>query len=151
MTLHKKRRRNNLFPSVFDNFFENRMLTPSMYGFNSDMWDNGISSPPANISETKDEFRIDLSAPGLTREDLKVDVDNGILSISCEKEEETNDEKDEYKRREFSYSSFTRSFQLPENAMEEKIVAKYENGMLKISIPKKEKNISASKKSIEIA
>src|SRR4051812_13350570 len=106
MVPYKKRRKNNLFPSVFDNFFENRMLTPSHYGFNSDLWNSGIQSPPANISETKNEFKIELSAPGLTREDLKVEIDNGMLSISCEKEEETSEDKDEYKRKEFSYSSF---------------------------------------------
>jgi HSP20 family protein len=116
-----------------------------------DDFGNAMKMPPANVSENEKEFRIDLSAPGLKREDFKVEVENGDLIISSEKQEEDKDEKENYWRREFSYSSFSRRFPLPENTSEEKIVAKYDNGMLHVTIPKKEITTKKAKKAIEVA
>ena len=98
-----------------------------------------------NISEDADGFLIELAAPGLTKEDLKVDVDKNLLTIKAEKatEETKNEDKDnknnsKYTRREFNFTSFKRSFTLPESVAKDKVSASYENGILKVSVPKKD-------------
>jgi len=144
MTLVRKNRMGSSFPTRSRNFFGDTI-------FDTDLWDDSVSTPPANVTETKEEFRVDLSAPGLDKTDFKVEVEDDALVVRCEKEEEEEEEDEDYKRREFSYRSFYRSFPLPENVSEEKIKAKYENGMLQISIPKKEIGMTRSKKAIEVA
>lgn len=148
MTLIKKRNGNGLFPSLTDAFFGNKFMVPD---FMDDDFGSALKMPPANISENEKEFCIDLSAPGLKREDFKVEVENGDLVISNEKQEEEKEEKENYWRREFSYSGFSRRFTLPENTMEEKIAAKYDNGMLHVTLPKKEVSVKKAKKAIEVA
>jgi HSP20 family protein len=148
MTLIKKRNGNGLFPSLADTFFSNKFIVPD---FMDEEFGNALKMPPANISENEKEFRIDLSAPGLKKEDFKVEVENGDLIISNEKQEEEKEEKENYWRREFSYTGFSRRFPLPENTADEKIVAKYDNGMLHITIPKKEVTTKKAKKAIEVA
>ena len=96
-------------------------------------------------------FKIELAAPGFDKKDFKVETDNGMLTISSEKEKEEKEDTENYRRREFSFSSFRRSFQLPENSIQDKIEAKYENGVLKLTLPKKEISISKPKKEIKIA
>lgn len=153
MSQLKKRNRGNsssLFPSLTDDFFGNRFLSPTLFDFEPDLWNREMQVPLANVTETKDSFNIDLSVPGLTRDDFQVEVENGMLTISCEKEEEKKDEDKNFTRREFSYNSFERTFQLPENVVEDKINAKYENGMLKVSLPKKEVSVSKPKKAIKV-
>jgi len=138
-----------LFPSLINDFFGNRMLGPNLVDM--DDFDAGLRLPPANISETNTEFHIDLSAPGLKRDDFKVEVENGDLVVSCEKKEEDKEDKENYWRREFSYTSFCRRFPLPDNTLDEKINAKYDNGMLHIIIPKKETTVTKPKKAIQVA
>ncbi|MFL5753256.1 MAG: Hsp20/alpha crystallin family protein [Bacteroidia bacterium] len=152
MTQLKKRRNGNgsLFPSLTNDFFRNRLFAPGFIDIDDDFVSGGIKIPLANVRETKDDFRVELSAPGLTREDFKVDLEDGVLTVSCEKKEESEDKDENYTRREFSYNSFTRTFQIPENSVEEKINAKYENGMLKIVIPKKETSSAKPKKEIQV-
>ena len=153
MTQLTKRQKNgngSLFPSIRNDFFTNRFLTPRFFDFNDEFFENGIATPPANIVETSKEFKLDLSVPGMKRDDFKVDVEDGVLTISSEKEEEKNETDKNYRRREFSYSSFSRTFSLPENADENKINAKYDNGMLQITIPKNEMTVSKSKKQITV-
>jgi len=145
-----KRRNGDLFPSFKNDFFDDGFFWSNLISTGSDLLDRGFKIPPANISETKEEFRVDLSAPGLTRNDFKIEVEDGTLTISSEKKEESKNDTENYKRREFSYNSFNRSFQLPENVKEDKISAKYDNGMLHISIPKKEVSISKQKKEIQV-
>jgi HSP20 family protein len=137
------------FPTV-DNFFRNRLFGPSLLDIESDLLEGRITAPLANITETKKEFKVDLSAPGLKKDDFRVELEDGALVVSAEKKEETKEDTENYRRREFSYNSFSRSFQLPENVEEEKINARYENGMLHISIPKKEVSSSTPKKSIKV-
>jgi HSP20 family protein len=96
----------------------------------------GINIPTANITETPTAFKVELAAPGLERKDFNVEVDNHTLTISAEKEEETSEDDGEYSKREYSFNSFSRSFTLPENVKEGDIDASYENGVLRISIPK---------------
>jgi HSP20 family protein len=146
-----KKRNGSLYPSLTNDIFENSLFgLNGIFDSDNPFWNRSSLVPLANISETKNEFNVDLSAPGLTRGDFKVEVDDGILTVSCEKQEESKEDKENYKRREFSYNSFTRSFQLPENVAEDKINAKYDNGMLHISLPKKEMTISKAKKSIQV-
>ena len=107
--------------------------------------------PNANIVENDKDFRIELAAPGLERKDFKVEVDNNVLIISAEKEEEKKEENNNFKRREFSYNSFRRSFALPENSLPDKIDAKYDSGILHLTLPKKEVTISTPAKQIQVA
>jgi len=92
-----------------------------------------------NVKESIDGFEVEMAAPGLTKNDFKIELDHDVLTISSEKqaENETNNDK-QFTRREFSYQSFTRSFTLPNSASSENIGAKYENGVLRVIIPKKE-------------
>ncbi len=105
----------------------------------------GLAFPPVNIHETAQAFHLELNVPGRNKEDFKVNVENGLLTISFEKKEETK--SDEYKtiRREFSYKSFKRSFTVDQKIDAGNIQAKYENGVLKLLLPKKEESKDAVK------
>jgi HSP20 family protein len=139
------------FPSVFSDFFNRDKFFGSRL---LDTWqDQAI--PAVNIKEDNKTYKIELVAPGFAREDLKVDVDNDILTISAEKREEKSDgdgdgREERFTRREYSYSSFSRSFTLPQNSTADKIDAKYENGVLKLTLPKKEESQPNSRKQIQI-
>jgi len=153
MTLVVKRN-GSLFPSLSSELFDvDRFFGPGLLDFESKLLDMDIakSIPPVNVTETEKEFKLELAAPGLTRKDFKVETDNGILTISSEKEEEKKEEKKNFKRREYSYSGFSRSFSLPENVLADKIDARYENGILHLQIPKKEVTLSKPKKEIKVA
>ena len=91
-----------------------------------------------NITEQKVKYLVSLAAPGLKKDDFKIDVDGNMLTISCEKEEKKEEKEARYTRKEYSYSAFSRSFTLPEEINKEKIEAKYEDGILKILMPRKE-------------
>ena len=105
----------------------------------------------SDFEEREKEFRIELAAPGLEKKDFKVEVLNGNLTISAEKKEEKKEETKNYRRKEFSYNSFSRSFTLPDNCMHDKIDAKYENGILHLTLPKKEITVSKPKKEIKVS
>jgi HSP20 family protein len=94
---------------------------------------------------------LELAAPGMDKKDFKVNVENGTLTISAEKKEESKEEKKNYTRREYSYSSFSRSFRLPENCTAEKIDAKYDNGILRVTLPKKQMTLSQPAKEIKVS
>jgi HSP20 family protein len=121
--------------------------------FNSKLPENGFNHtlPAVNIKETKKEFSIEFAAPGFTKKDFKIDIDQDVLTISAEKEHEEHEENDNFTRREFSYNSFSRSFTLPQTVSGEKIDAHYNNGILKLSVPKKEVSKTLTKKEIKIA
>ncbi len=108
--------------------------------FDNSFWPeaNGNTLPPVNISETDSIYNIELASPGKSKEDFQIDLENGILKISTEKKEETNEENKEYTRREFKHLSFTRSFTLPKEADENQVSAEYTNGILHLKIGKKE-------------
>jgi len=99
-------------------------------------WNSNV--PPTNIVETADAYHLELSVPGRNKEDFNVNIDKGLLTISFEKKEETKNEDVKGIRKEFSYQSFKRSFSLDDKIDTEKIQAKYENGILKFLLPKKE-------------
>ena len=105
----------------------------------------GLNFPPVNIAETADGYHVELNAPGRNKEDFKINLDNGLLTISYEKKDETK--KDDVKsiRKEFSFQSFKRSFSLEDKVDASNIQAKYESGLLKIYLPKKAELKEAAK------
>ncbi|HEY0653033.1 MAG TPA: Hsp20/alpha crystallin family protein [Chryseosolibacter sp.] len=127
-------RKNGGLPSLLTDLFNEN----DFFNLENDFFPSrlGINVPTANITETPKEYKVELAAPGLERKDFNVEVDNHTLKISAEKEEEKNEKDGEYSRREYSFNSFSRSFTLPENVKEGNIDARYENGVLKVSIPK---------------
>jgi HSP20 family protein len=112
---------------LVDEFFQGFPVKDESFGF-----------PPVNIHETTDAYHLELSAPGRSKEDFKLNLDNGQLTISFEKKEETRTEEYKTIRKEFSFRSFKRSFNLDDRINVEGIQAKYENGVLKLLLPKKE-------------
>ena len=126
-----RRNNQNWLPSIFNDFFDNEWLEK-----------RNTTSPAVNIIENEDEFRIEVAAPGMTKEDFHVDVnpDNErVISMEKKNEEKEEDPKKKgtYLRREFSYSRFQQSLLLPDNVETEKISAKVEHGVMTIDIPKK--------------
>lgn len=140
--------KNRMFPafdSLWDNFFDKDYMTKGM--------ELGTKVPAVNVSETDKAFELEFAVPGLKKEDFHIDMDKDILTISAENQsenEETDQETKKVTRREFSYSSFTRSFRLPENVDEENISAEYKDGLLHLSIPKKSRKEVEMKKRIEV-
>jgi HSP20 family protein len=124
-------------PSLLNDFFADDWLDSSLANWKS----SGATLPAVNVRETNDDFRIEVAAPGLKRDDFKVELDNNVLTISSQRED-THEEKERdgsYTRREFSYRSFQRSFSLPESKVEgDKITARYEEGILQVTVPKRE-------------
>ncbi|TVQ86820.1 MAG: Hsp20/alpha crystallin family protein [Bacteroidetes bacterium] len=120
-------------PSIFDEFFGRDFNT----GLSEDR--ANMTIPAVNVLEDHDNFKIEVAAPGLEKRDFKIDLDNNMLSISSEKEFKHEEEKDgKFMRREFAYASFKRSFTLPESVDADKIKANYKEGVLHITIPKRE-------------
>lgn len=127
------------FNDVFESIFNDTFLTDRM-----------ISRVPAvNVSETDSEYHIELAAPGLRKEDFKVDLTENVLTISAEKKTEQTENDKKYNKREYSYTSFVRSFSLPESINDEQIEAEYTDGVLKIIVEKREESKTPSRQ-IEI-
>lgn len=132
MTLVKyKKTRLPWYNSMFTDLLESdRLLTNDLLMENK--W-----IPAMNVKETEDLFEIEMAAPGFTKKDFEISIENGLLKISAEKEEEMKEEVDDYTRREFNYNSFLRSFTLPENVNEEEMIdATYNRGILKLVLNK---------------
>ena len=135
----------------FSNGAKNNALNPFTDVFESFLNDSFISDrmttkvPAVNIAETENDFHIELAAPGLNKEDFKINLDKYVLSVSAEKKVENTQDDKRYSKREYSYSSFVRSFTLPETANQERIDAEYVDGILKITVAKKEEAKSLSR------
>ncbi len=134
------------FPNMFsdlldyDKFFGTPTLKTMLNSF-----------PAVNVKEGEKDYKIELAAPGFKKENIAVHLDNDILHISAESKNEKEESDENFTRKEFSYNSFSRSFQLPKSANNEKIDAKYEDGVLKILVNKKEEAVKAeSKKQISV-
>src|ERR1700748_3272346 len=126
---------NDVFESIFnDTFFNDRMVT---------------RVPAVNISETENNYHVELAAPGLKKEDFKLHLERNQLSISVEQSAEHEDNRKNYRKREYSYSSFVRSFTLPESADDSRIDATYTDGVVRIDIAKREE-AKAVRRQIEI-
>lgn len=143
-----KRNEANWLPSVLDEMFK----TDWMGGTTNQNFHVGTTIPAVNILETEDDFMVAVAAPGKSKEDFKIELDNDILTISSEEKEENKnvEQNGKYTRREFSYSTFKRVFTLPETVNSEKISATYNNGVLEISLPKREEAKVQPKRMIEI-
>jgi HSP20 family protein len=111
---------------------------------------NTVSIPAVNISEHKDRYDVNLAAPGMKKDDFNIDIEGNTLTISAETREEKEEKEERYTRKEYSYSSFSRSFSLPEWVNKDKIDASYENGVLRLSIPKTEEAKKAASKHISV-
>ena len=137
----------NQYPNLFDHFLNNDLFNWS----NSNYSDTNTTLPSVNIKEDSVGYDVEVAAPGFGKEDFKIELNNNVLTISSEKQEENEaNEGQKFTRREFSYQSFNRSFTLPNTVESDKITAKYDNGILKISIPKKEEAKPRPVKLIEI-
>lgn len=140
------RRNQNWLPSIFNDFLNNDWLVER----------RNTTAPAVNIIENDDEYKIEVAAPGMTREDFKVHInEDNELIISMEKRSEEKDEekrhKGTYLRREFSYTQFQQSLLLPDNIEREKISARVENGVMTIDIPKKKvEELAAATRQIEV-
>jgi HSP20 family protein len=132
-----------MFPSVFEDLFK-----PWNEWFDNGGYFGRIMKVPAvNVTESKDNYMVSLAAPGMKKNDFKIDVEGNMLTISSEKEENKEEKDAKYTRKEYNYSSFSRSFTLPDEVLKDKIEASYEDGVLKLALPKNEqaKKITASK------
>ncbi|HEX8021713.1 Hsp20/alpha crystallin family protein [Mucilaginibacter sp.] len=129
--------------------FNNGLKNTSANPFFSDVFDSLINDsflsdkliarvPAVNIAETENEFHVELAVPGLKKEDFKINLDKNVLSVAAEKKAENVEEGKKFSKREYSYNSFVRSFTLPESADQSKIAADYADGILKLTIAKKE-------------
>ncbi len=123
-----------MLPTVFDDFFKPW----------NEWFDNGglmgrmMTVPAVNIVENKNDYTVSLAVPGMKKEDFNIDVEGNMLIISCEREENKEEKDEKFTRKEYNYSSFSRSFTLPEEINREHIEAVYDNGLLKLMLPKKE-------------
>lgn len=156
MSLVKFNRRRRPFGSLvsqdffdMDEFFDNRVwgreLLPDRF------WNNKRSEPALNIKETDDNFEIELAAPGFSKKDFEITIDDGCLNISAEKSTSEEEKEENYTRREFSYNAFERSLQLPDSVREEAIKAKYNDGILSFNLTKKEEAKKRPPKVIEVS
>jgi HSP20 family protein len=141
------RKRNSLSPywtTPFDRYFRT--------GF-PDVWDDGDveTIPSMNFREEKNNYIIDMAAPGLKKEDFEISLEGNLLTVSSSKtSEEKEEDKEGFSRREYSYSSFSRSVTLPEQADSKKITAKYTDGILSMTIPKKADAGNSSSQKIKV-
>lgn len=139
------KRSNDMFPTFFDDFFGRDWF------YNNDV-NAGATLPAVNISENDNAYTVEMAAPGMSKKDFKVELENNLLTISYEKEEK-NEEKEggKFTKREFNYQTFRRSFTLPETVEPEKIEANYKEGILRLEIPKKEEAKQKASRLIDIS
>ncbi len=148
MTLIKRNSFLPVLPQFFDDFFTRELFDWSDRNYSAAR----TTLPSVNIIESNDDFRVEMAAPGMSKKDFHIELDNEILKISSDRQhhEEMKD-GERYSRHEFSYQAFQRSFHLPKSVVDEsKIQAKYDNGILRILIPKKEEAKALPPRQIEI-
>lgn len=132
-----------MLPTVFDDFFK-----PWNEWFDTGgLMGRMMTVPAVNIVENKNDYTVSLAVPGMKKDDFNIDVEGNMLTISCENEENKEEKGEKFTRKEYNYSSFSRSFTLPEEVNRENIEAVYDNGLLKLMLPKKEevKKMAAGK------
>ena len=133
-------------PSLFDDFFKPW----------NEWFDEGgnlfrvMNIPAVNITEKENQYQVALAAPGLKKDDFKIDVSGNMLTISCEKEESRDESGKKFNRKEYNYSSFSRSFTLPDEVNQDKIEARYEEGVLNITLPRREAAKKSSARQIAV-
>lgn len=146
-----KRNNGSLLPAdprvLFDDFFSRELFNWGNNNFSSTL----TTLPSVNIKENTESFEVEVAAPGMEKQDFEITLEGNTLTISSTRKNNTEDRQENYVRREFSYQSFRRSIELAENIVdEEHIQAKYENGVLKLTIPKSEKAKKQAPRIIEI-
>lgn len=134
------------WPSWIDEILNREMSSVFSQNFNT-----GMSLPKVNIKETADAYFVEMAVPGLNKSDFQIDLENQVLSIATEVEEENEESNENYTRKEFGYSSFKRSFTLPETVDEGKIKATYNEGILNIHLPKREEAKQKPPRNIKIS
>lgn len=133
-------------PSVFEDFFK-----PWNEWFDGgNLWNRTTYMPAVNITEQKESYLVSLAAPGLKKDDFKIDIDGNLLTISSSKEETKEESETKFTRKEYNYRSFSRTFTLPEEIIKEKIEAKYEDGILNITLPLKKEALKTASHQIPI-
>lgn len=137
--------RNSFLPSFVDEFF-GKDIFKDVFDFKTQ-----TNIPAVNITEGKDNFTIEVAAPGLTKEDFKINIENNLLTISSEKKNEKEEKEKNYVRREFSYSCFKRSFVLPDSVNSDAIKASHKDGILTVELPKKEEAKEKPAREIQIS
>ena len=149
MTLLRRNGSLNPLPMLFDDLFSRDLFNWN----NSNFSDTDTTIPAVNIKETAENYEVEVAAPGMTKKDFKVELDGNALTISSQRSSENEEKADErYTRREFSYQSFQRTFNLQKEVVDlDKIQAKYENGLLHLLIPKKEEAKQKPPKQIQIS
>jgi HSP20 family protein len=133
------------WPSLVDEFI-NGDLFPRFFD-----QETKYSVPAVNIIEGKDDYRIEVAAPGLNKEDFRIELENSVLTISSEKEIKNGEKDEKVMRQEFSYSSFRRSFTLPQTVNSEKIKAYHKDGILQVTIPKRDESKDKPAREIKIS
>jgi HSP20 family protein len=131
-------------PAYWDDFFNDNFFK------NIHTVNNNATSPAVNVVEEDNVFRIEVAVPGLTRKEIRIDLENDILTVASEQKEQKEENTQRYVRREFGTSTFKRSFQLPDTIDFEKIKARHDAGILTIELPKKEEVVQKAPKQIEI-
>ena len=142
MIMMPVRRTQNWLPDIFNDFFDNDLMVKT-----------NATAPAINVIENENDYKIEVAAPGMTKEDFNVHVDeDNNLVISMEKKNENKEEKKEgrYLRREFSYTKFQQALILPDDVDKEKISAEVNNGVLNVELPKLAKDTVKAKRTIEI-
>ena len=150
MTLMKRNgNRLNSFPALFDDFFSRDLSNWGQSNFSN----TNTTIPAVNIKETNDNYEVEVAAPGMTKNDFRIELDGSMLTISSEKSNEReNKEQENYSRKEFSYQSFQRTFNLPKEVVDsDKIQAKYADGVLHLLIPKKEEAKQRPPRQIQVS
>ncbi len=142
-----KRNNSNTGSTFFPTLMEELFRPDWMGGIQNS---TSMTVPPVNIRETDNSYEVELSAPGKRKEDFNIEIDNDLLTISSEFKNENSTEEGKFTRREFSFSSFKRSFTLPETVKEDDISASYESGILRITLPKREEALPKPKRQIDI-
>lgn len=146
-----KRNNGSLFSAnprmLFDDFFGRDLFNWNNTNFSSTL----TTIPSVNVKESEESFEVEVAAPGMEKQDFRITLDGNLLTISSSKESNNEETKGQYTRREFSYQSFQRSFELSKDVVdEENIEARYENGVLKLTIPKTERAKKQAPRMIEI-
>lgn len=146
--VNPRKKHNGFFPGHFDALF-NDIFNKSMGGTSLNQFTH--DRPAVNVSELEDKFELEIAVPGLKKEDITLKIEEETLVISATKEEATEETKDNYTRREFDYRNFSRSFQLNETIDMEAIQANFEDGILKVTLPKVEEEIKNNNRVIDIS
>lgn len=146
-----KRNNGSLLPAgpgtLFDDLFSRELFNWGTNNFST----NSSTLPSVNIKETPESFEVEVAAPGMEKKDFQITLEGNLLTISSSKKDQKEENNGQYARREFSYQSFQRSFELAKNVVDgEHIEAKYENGVLKLMIPKTEDAKKQAPRLIEI-